>query len=155
VPDTLDGGCTCGAVRYRLGSPPMIVHCCHCRDCQRQTGSAFVLNALIEADRVSVLSGEPEMVAVPTDSGRAQKVYRCPACKIAVWSVYGGVDKLNFVRIGTLDDPAALTPNVHIYVRSKLPWVKLPEGVPAFDAYYDAKKLWPPASLERRRAILG
>jgi hypothetical protein len=153
--DELQGGCTCGAVRYRLGSPPMIVHCCHCRDCQRQTGSAFVLNALIEADRVALLSGEPEMVTVPAPSDRAQKIYRCPSCRIALWSVYGDVDKLRFVRIGTLDDPSALPPNVHIYTRSKLPWVTLPEGTPAFEAYYDSKKLWPQASLERRRAIFG
>jgi len=153
--ENLEGGCACGAVRYRLASPPMFVHCCHCRDCQRQTGSAFVLNALIEADRVALLSGDVKEITVPTESGRGQKIYRCASCEIAVWSVYGGIDKLRFVRVGTLDDPAALTPDVHIYVRSKLPWVKLPEGVPAFDAYYDSKTLWPAASLERRRAIFG
>jgi hypothetical protein len=153
--DDLQGGCACGAVRYRLASPPMFVHCCHCRDCQRQTGSAFVLNALIEADRVMLLSGDVEGVAVPTDSGRPHRIYRCPSCEIAVWSVYGGVDKLRFVRTGTLDNPAALTPDVHIYTRSKLPWIALPDGVPAFEAYYDSKKLWPAASLERRRAIFG
>jgi hypothetical protein len=155
MPDTLEGGCACGAVRYRLASPPMFVHCCHCRDCQRQTGSAFVLNALIEANRVALLSGDLEEIAVPTDSGRGQKIYRCASCEIAVWSVYGGIDKLRFVRIGTLDKPAALPPDVHIYVRSKLPWVKLPEGVPTFEAYYDSKTVWPAASLERRRAIFG
>jgi len=151
----LEGGCACGEVRYRLTSAPMFNHCCHCLDCQRQTGSAFVLNALIEADRVVPLSGDTEMVALPTDSGRQQKVHRCPSCKIAVWSVYGGADKLRFVRVGTLDDPATLTPDVHIFVRSKLPWIKLPDGAPAFEAYYDSKTLWPPASLERRRAIFG
>ena len=151
----MDGGCFCGAVRYAMTAPPIFVHCCHCRDCQRQTGSAFVLNALIEADRVLLLSGNPEPVVVPAPSGRPQDIYRCPACATAVWSVYGGVDKLRFVRIGTLDNPAALSPDVHIYVRSKLPWVALPEGVPAFEAYYDSKKLWPAASLERRRAIFG
>ena len=153
--ENLEGGCACGAARYRLASPPMFVHCCHCRDCQRQTGSAFVLNALIEADRVALLSGDVKEITVPTESGRGQKIYRCASCEIAVWSVYGGIDKLRFVRVGTLDNPAALTPDVHIYVRSKLPWVKLPEGVPAFDAYYDSKTLWPAASLERRRAIFG
>jgi hypothetical protein len=151
--DNLEGGCACAAVRYRLTSRPLFVHCCHCRDCQRQTGSAFVLNALIEADRVVLLSGTQEPVAVPTDSGRPHQIYRCPSCEIAVWSVYGGVDKLRFVRTGTLDNPAALTPDVHIYTRSKLPWIALPDGVPAFEAYYDSKKLWPAASLERRRAI--
>ncbi len=114
-----------------------------------------MLNALIEPDRVILLSGAPEAVAVPTDSGRPHQIYRCPRCGVAVWSVYGGVQKLLFVRVGTLDDPTALTPNVHIYVRSKLPWVVLPEGIPAFDAYYDSRKLWPTDSLERRRAIFG
>jgi hypothetical protein len=151
----LNGGCACGAVRYRLALAPMFVHCCHCRDCQRQTGSAFVLNALIEADRVTLASGTVEAVAVPTDSGRPHEIYRCASCKVAIWSVYGGRPKVRFVRVGTLDDPTALTPDVHIYVRSKLPWVVLPEGIPAFDVYYDFSKLWPPASLERRRAILG
>jgi hypothetical protein len=151
----LEGGCACGAVRYRLGSAPMFVHCCHCRDCQRQTGSAFVLNALIETDRIRLLSGAPVPVAVPTDSGRPHEIYRCPACQTALWSDYGGRPALRFVRVGTLDDPTVLAPDVHIYTRSKLPWVRLPEGVPAFDAYYDTKALWPAASLERRRAILG
>ena len=127
----LEGGCACGAVRYRLVSAPMFVHCCHCRDCQRQTGSAFVLNALIESDRIVMLEGEPAAVAVPTDSGRPHRIFRCPACQTAVWSEYGGVAKLRFVRVGTLDDPAALSPDVHIYVRSKLPWVTLPEAMPA------------------------
>lgn len=153
--DNFEGGCSCGAVRYRLTSRPMFVHCCHCRDCQQQTGSAFVLNALIEADRVTLLSGKPEPILMRTDSGQPHHIYRCPSCQVAVWSVYGGVDKLFFVRVGTLDDPPALPPDVHIYVRSKLPWVSLPEGVPAFEAYYKSGKLWPAASLERRRAIFG
>jgi hypothetical protein len=151
----LTGGCACGAVRYRLGSAPMFVHCCHCRDCQRQTGSAFVINALIETNRIALLAGDPEPVAVPTDSGRPHTIYRCPACRIALWSDYGGRPALRFVRVGTLDDPAALSPDVHIYTRSKLPWIELPKTVPAFDVYYDTQALWPAASLARRRAILG
>jgi len=153
--DRLEGGCACGAVRYRLVCAPMFVHCCHCRDCQRQTGSAFVLNALIETDNISIVAGEPGPVAVPADSGKPHLIYRCPACQIAVWSEYGGRSALRFVRVGTLDDPAALPPDVHIYVRSKLPWITLPEGVPTFGAYYDSRALWPAASLERRRALLG
>jgi hypothetical protein len=153
--DGLDGGCACGSVRYRLTSAPMFVHCCHCRDCQRQTGSAFVINALIETDRVTVLSSEPKALAVPTDSGKPHEIYRCPECQTAVWSTYGGHSVLRFVRVGTLDNPAALPPDVHIYVRSKLPWVALPATTPAFDAYYDSRRLWPAASLERRRALFG
>jgi hypothetical protein len=150
-----EGGCACGAVRYRLTSAPMFVHCCHCRDCQRQTGSAFVLNALIETDRVVLSSGDLAAIAAPTDSGRPHRIFRCVACGTALWSEYGGVAALRFVRVGTLDDPALLPPDVHIYVRSKLPWITLPESVPAFDAYYDSRKLWPAASLERRRAVFG
>lgn len=153
--DQLEGGCACGAVRYRMTSPPMFVHCCHCRDCQRQTGSAFVLNALIEATWVELLTGEPRRVDVPTDSGRPHGIYRCPTCAIAIWSEYGGVETVRFVRVGTLDDPRALTPDVHIYTRSKQPWITLPDGVPAFEAYYDAKTVWPAASLERRRALFA
>jgi hypothetical protein len=155
VADTFEGGCSCGAIRYRLVSPPMFVHCCHCRDCQRQTGSAFVLNALIETDRIALLAGKPVPVAVPTDSGRPHDIYRCPNCQIAVWSDYGRRAALRFVRVGTLDEPAEMPPDIHIYTRSKLPWVTLPAGVPAFEEYYSTRKMWPPASLERRKAILG
>jgi hypothetical protein len=133
----------------------MFVHCCHCRDCQRQTGSAFVINALIETDRVAILSGATEATQVPTESGRPHVIHRCEACKIAIWSHYGGVRPLSFVRVGTLDEPAALPPNVHIYTRSKLPWVTLPPDVRAFEIYYDSKKLWPAESLARRKAIFG
>jgi hypothetical protein len=150
----LEGGCACGAVRYRLTSPPMIVHCCHCRDCQRQTGGAFAVNALIETDRIEMLSGEPVAISVPTDSGRPHDVYRCPVCETAVWSDYGRRPLLRFVRAMTLDDPDALPPDVHIFTRSKLPWVGLPPEVPAFEVYYDMATLWPPESLARRKAIL-
>ena len=155
MPIALKGGCACGSVRYRLLSPPMIVHCCHCLDCQRQTGSAFVVNALIEADRVELLAGAPEPVRVPSDSGLPHVIHRCPACQTALWSTYGGRTRIRFVRVGTLDDPAALPPDAHIYTRSKLPWVVLPEGVPAFEVFYDVPALWPKASLDRRRAVLG
>jgi hypothetical protein len=153
--DGLEGGCACGSVRYRLGSAPMFVHCCHCRDCQRQTGSAFVLNAMIETDRIALLSGDPKPVGVPTESGRPHDIHRCPHCQTALWSDYGRRPQLRFVRVGTLDNPTALSPDVHIFTRSKLPWVTLPNEVPAFEVYYDPQKLWPTASLERRRAILG
>ena len=150
----LEGRCACGEVRYRLTGRPMFVHCCHCRDCQRQTGSAFVLNAIYEQDRVELLSGDPEPTTMPTDSGRPHDTHRCPACRTAVWSDYGRRG-FRFVRVGTLEEPAALPPDVHIFTRSKLPWVSLPQGVPAFEVYYETEKLWPPESLARRRAVLG
>ena len=149
-----EGGCACGAVRYRLTSEPLFVHCCHCLSCQRQTGSAFVINLLIEADRVELLAGEPKPVDVPRDDGSKQRIYRCPTCQVAVYSEYGRPQVL-FVRAGTLDEPREITPDVHIYTRSKVPWVALPDGASAFEVYYDSKKLWPPESLERVRAALG
>jgi hypothetical protein len=149
-----EGGCACGAVRYRLASEPLIVHCCHCLNCQRQTGSAFVVNLLIEADRVEVLAGEPQPVEVPRDDGTMQRIHRCQACQVAVYSDYGRPEIL-FVRGGTLDEPREITPDVHIYTQSKVAWVTLPDDTPAFDAYYDSKTLWPAASLERLRAALG
>jgi hypothetical protein len=152
--DTLEGGCFCRKVRYRLTSAPMFVHCCHCRNCQAQTGSAFVLNALIETDRIEKLSGEPEITTVESGSGKPHDIYRCPDCRVAVWSDYGRRPGVRFVRIGTLDDPAALSPDVHIFTRSKLPWIRLPESVPSYEVFYDTEKLWPAESLERRRAAL-
>jgi hypothetical protein len=150
----LEGGCACGDLRYRLASAPMFVHCCHCLNCQRQTGSAFVLNILIESSRVELVSGTPTALEVPRENG-LHRIFRCPKCQIAVWSEYGGRSEVLFVRAGTLDDPAAVSPDVHIYTRSKLPWVALPDSVPAFEEYYDAKTLWPAESLARRKALFG
>ena len=151
-----EGGCACGEVRYRLTSAPMFVHCCHCTSCQTETGSAFVLNALIESDRVETIAGAPEPVMTPSESGRGQQIWRCPTCRVALWSNYGGAkDVLRFVRVGTLDTPAALPPDIHIYTRSKLPWVALPAGAMAVDEYYDSSEVWPAGSLERRKALFG
>ncbi len=147
-----DGGCSCGAIRYRLTSEPLFTHCCHCLNCQRQTGSAFVVNLLIEADRVELLAGAPRPVDVPRDDGSTQRIFRCPACQVAVYSLYGRADVL-FVRGGTLDDPSEATPDVHIFTRSKLGWITLPPSVPAFEVYYDRHALWPAASLERFEAL--
>ena len=147
-----EGGCACGAVRYRLTDDPLFTHCCHCLNCQRQTGSAFVINLLIEADRLELLAGIPAAVDVPRDDGSKQTIFRCPTCQVAVFSQYTHPG-VRFVRGGTLDDPSAVSPDVHIFTRSKLSWVTLPESVPAFEVYYDTKALWPPASLERLEAI--
>ena len=150
----LEGGCACGEVRYRLTTLPMFVHCCHCLNCQRQTGTAFVLNMQIEASRVELLGGSPTALAVPREHG-LHRIFRCPKCQVAVWSEYGGRSEVLFVRAGSLDDPATVSPDVHIYTRSKLPWITLPASVPAFEEYYDAKVLWPAESLARRKALFG
>ena len=152
--DGLDGGCSCGAVRYRLRSEPLFVHCCHCLNCQRQTGSAFAINVLIEAGRVEIVAGDPRSVDVPRDDGSTQRIFRCPSCQVAVYSEYTR-PQVWFVRAGTLDDPSQVSPDVHIYTRSKRDWIALPESVPAFEVYYDTKALWPPARYDRLRAALG
>lgn len=154
--DTFEGGCTCRQVRYRVTSRPMYVNCCHCRWCQRETGTAFALNAMIEADRVELTAGAPELVDTPSASGKGQKIWRCPTCKVAVWSNYGGAgDKVRFVRVGTLDNPDTMPPDIHIFTMSKQPWVALPAGTPAVHEYYNPKEMWPKESQERFAALRG
>ncbi len=149
-----EGGCLCGEVRYRMTSKPLFVHCCHCTRCQRGTGSAFVLNAMIEADRVELLQGGTEIVPVAGPSGAPQNIFRCPTCEVAVWSTYAAAgDKLNFVRVGTLDEAGSVPPDIHIFTSTKLPWVQLPDDVPVMEEYYSAKKYWPQESLERFAAL--
>lgn len=151
-----EGGCTCRAVRYRMTTMPLFVHCCHCRWCQRETGASFALNALIEADRIELLQGEVEVVDTPSNSGKGQKIARCRKCRIAVWSNYaGGGNAVRFVRVGTLDEPDRLPPNIHIFTSSKQPWVVLPPNTPAVSEYYKAADYWPKESLQRRAALLA
>jgi len=151
----LEGGCTCGQVRYRLETPPLFVHCCHCRWCQRETGSAFVINALIESDRVALLAGEPVNISTPSASGKGQVIARCEECHVALWSHYAGAGQhVSFVRVGTLDNPDLLTPDIHIFTESRQPWVLLPADVPATPQYYDREEYWPAESLARREAVM-
>lgn len=149
----IEGGCTCRHVRYLLTDRPMVVHCCHCTWCQRETGSAFAINALIESDRLRLLEGTTESVSLPSESGAGQSVVRCPRCMVAVWSHYSAAkEKVSFVRVGTLDDPNRCPPDIHIFASSKQGWVILPDDVPAVPAYYQRSKYWPPESTERYRA---
>ncbi len=134
----------------------MYVHCCHCTWCQRETGASFALNAMIEADRVVLLQGEPEVVNTPSNSGKGQKIARCPTCRIALWSNYGGAgDLVRFVRVGTLDEAGRLPPDIHIFTSTKQPWVVIPPGMPSVPEYYKSADYWPAESIERRKAILG
>lgn len=152
----LEGGCDCRHVRYRMETAPLFVHCCHCRWCQRESGASFALNAMIEAERVTLLAGRPLVVDTPSASGKGQRIARCPHCHLAVWSNYSGAGPhVHFVRVGTLDQPDALPPDIHIFTASRQPWVQLPAGVPAVPEYYDRDRYWPAASLERRRALLA
>jgi hypothetical protein len=154
--ESFDGKCTCGTVRYRMTSRPLFVNCCHCTWCQRETGSAFAINAMIEAERVELVSGEPIVVDTPSNSGKGQRISRCPKCHVALWSNYAGAgDAVRFVRVGTLIEPGKLPPDVHIFTSTKQPWVVLPAGTPAVAEYYDRKELWPTESLARREAMLA
>lgn len=151
----LEGGCDCGAIRYRMETAPMFVHCCHCRWCQRESGASFALNAMIESDRITTLDITPELVNTPSHSGRGQQIARCQVCRIALWSHYSSAGPVvTFVRVGTLDNPDILPPDIHIFTVSKQPWVVLPPDVPAVPVYYDREKYWSPDSLRRRQAIL-
>jgi len=150
--ETMEGGCSCRSVRYRMTAPPLITHCCHCRWCQRETGSAFVINALVETSNLQV-TGETLAIDTPSQSGRGQKILRCPKCHVALWSHYsGGGPALAFVRVGTLDNPDVFQPDVHIYVQSKQPWVRLPEGAKAFDEFYNVPEVWSPQARARAKA---
>ena len=146
----MQGGCTCGTIRYALKNTPLFVHCCHCTWCQRETGSAFAVNVLIETAEINLTAGKPSAVAVPTNSGRKQTFMRCPDCQIALWSHYPGMGKsIAFIRAGTLDDPSQTPPDIHIYTSTKQPHVKLNTNVPIRTGYYDRAKYWPEDSLTR------
>jgi hypothetical protein len=155
MPFPIEGGCDCRGTRYRMEAAPLFVHCCHCRWCQRESGASFALNAMIESDRIVTLGTKPELVSTPSHSGAGQQIARCRTCRVALWSHYSSAGPvLGFVRVGTLDNPDVLPPDIHIFTESKQPWVVLAPGVPAVPLYYDRDKYWSPDSLQRRRAIL-
>lgn len=150
----LEGGCACGAVRYRLETEPLFVNCCHCSWCQRETGSAFVVNAMIEADRVTLLSGAPVSVLTPSQSGRGQRIWRCDTCRVALWSNYAGAgNQIHFVRVGTLDQSNALPPRAHVFTARKLDWVVIPEDQPGYSEFYDPMQVWPEETRNRIRNL--
>lgn len=150
-----EGGCTCREVRYRMSARPLFVHCCHCRWCQRESGAAFALNAMIEADRLELTCGTVDVVDTPSLSGKGQKISRCPRCRVALWSNYAGAgEAIRFLRVGTLDEPDRCPPDIHIFTASKQPWVLLPPDTPAVAEYYQASKHWPADSLARRARLV-
>ncbi len=150
----LEGRCNCGEVRYRLLQAPMFVHCCHCTWCQRETGSAFVLNAMIESDSLELLAGTPERSARPSASGIGQVVMRCPSCEVALWSHFGGREAISFVRVGSLEEPGQCPPDIHIFTSTKMPWVQLPAGVPVMEEFYRRSEYWPAEAYQRYQAVL-
>jgi hypothetical protein len=152
---TMEGGCTCRHIRYRLEGMPMIVHACHCSWCQRETGTVHALNAVYEADRLVHTAAEPEIIDTPSKSGKGQKIARCPKCKVAVWSNYPGAGpRARFVRAGTLDDPTRLPPDIHIFTSTKQPWVVLPPGAKAVPEFYNPADVWTPECRARWKAMM-
>ena len=150
----LTGGCDCGNIRYQLECKPLVVHCCHCRWCQRETGASFALNAVIEADRVTILKDEPEIVNTPSGSGDGQLIARCPQCRIALWSNYSGFGPtFNFIRVGSLDEPDHFPPDIHIFTETKQPWVVLSPDTLAVPVFYSLDEIWSSDSLERLAAM--
>ena len=150
----LTGHCACGAIEFELTDTPLFVHCCHCTWCQRETGSAFATNVLIESSCLHLNQGETEATPIPSNSGHGQIIHRCPACKTAVWSHYGGAgEKMSFVRGGTLMSPP--DPDIHIFTSTKLPWVVIPEGVVQTSEYYDPRKEWSENAQLRWRQMMG
>lgn len=152
-----EGGCACGAITYRLTAEPLIVHACHCRDCQRLTGGAFALNIWIERRFVEADHARLGSVMLTAGSGKPHEVFRCPQCGTALYSKYHAASgDTVLLRAGTLDRPEEVAPDVHIFTRSKLPWLQLPEGARAFEAFYKLPEVWSAASLERwQRNIAG
>lgn len=153
-PFPLEGGCTCRHVRYRMLAAPLVVHCCHCRWCQRETGSAFALNAVIESEWLIDLAAAPVLIDTPSASGEGQQIARCPHCKVALWSHYAGAGPLvKFVRVGTLDEPDHLPPDIHIFTASRQPWVVLPAEARTVPEYYERDQVWSAESLARREVL--
>lgn len=151
-----EGGCGCGAVRYRLTDDPIFVNNCHCRLCQRQTGTASAVNAFIETSQLQHLTGKLTEHEFGTGSGGTQTVVRCANCGTPLWSHFSGLDrKAAAVRVGTLDDPSAVRPDAVIYTDHKLAWVALPDGIPQFNAYYAYAERLPPDRLNRLKSLLA
>ncbi len=155
--ETFEGRCSCGELTYRMTSPPMITHCCHCRYCQRETGASFALNALIEADRVEVLTGKTTEAKIPSESGEGLIMERCAKCQVPVWTHYMNDRFSCWVRVGTLLEPDRIAPDVHIFTESKQPWLILPEGVPFFEKFYDwdnRSDVWSAESIARDEVLV-
>ena len=180
----ITGGCACKKLRYTLHAPPLVVHCCHCTECQCQSGCVvpyhvspdliktlticccrgpFAINALVEHHNITHDEGEPELVHCPAANEGGQTIARCKECKVAIWSNYSKSGELiRFVRAGTLDkDPSGkdvwkghLDTMVHIYTTTKVPWLTLPKNAKTFDALYDLDSDWSSESKQRMGKLM-
>lgn len=151
----MQGHCPCGAITYHLSQRPLFTHACHCTWCQRESGAAFALNAIIESEFLYV-EGVVEQTNTPSASGKGQIILRCPTCKVALYSHYAGAGRLMaFVRVGTLTAPTECPPDIHIFTSTKQPWLRLDDKIPAVSEFYDRKACWPQSSLDRRALLMA
>jgi hypothetical protein len=126
------GRCNCGAVRYTLASSPLTVAACHCTQCRRQSGAAYSVNLIVRASAMEVVGDLASWEDSDTESGAPLSREHCGKCGSPIRSVPSASPKLIAVKSGTLDDPSAFAPAMHIWVQSKLPWVTIPDGIPTF-----------------------
>ena len=147
---SFNGKCSCGHVQYEVNAQPIIVHCCHCTWCQRESGSAFAVNAVIETSAINLTAGECELIDTPSQSGKGQQIARCPKCHVALWSHYNQAGpNVSFIRVGTLEQSAQFPPDIHIYTSTKLPWVVIPEGARTSPEFYNPKEVWSAEGMAR------
>ena len=127
---TQSGGCQCGEIRYRIRSEPITLYVCHCRDCQRQSGSAFGMSLVVPESSFELLSGSLKTFTVRADSGRTKTCAFCPTCGVRLYNAVrpGRIS----VKAGTLDDVSKLRPEGHGWTSRKQPWVTLPSDVPCY-----------------------
>lgn len=127
------GGCQCGQLRYQFLGEPRALYVCHCRECQKQSASAFGISVIVDSKAFKLLQGKPQSWSRPTDSGKRLDCYFCPNCGSRVW--HGDKDKAPTISVkgGSLDQPVDLSKAVHIWTCRKLPGVILPTGATQHD----------------------
>ena len=149
------GGCGCGHVQYSVVGEPIFANNCHCRLCQRQTGSTSVVNAFFESERITLVQGELTEHVVTAGSGGAHTICRCGQCGTALWSRYPRLGTLGSgLRVGTLDEPGSITPDAVIFTESAMPWVALPTDIPTFAQTYDFREVLAADKVARLMALV-
>jgi hypothetical protein len=128
----MTGGCQCGAVRYELGGPPLELYCCHCRECQKQSASAFGISVIVPREAFLLTAGTPRFWSRPTDTGRTLECAFCPDCGTRLFHRYDAAAPMLSVKGGSLDEPVDLTAAVHIWTARMLPGIVLPAGAVTF-----------------------
>jgi hypothetical protein len=135
------GGCLCGAIRYAFSGEPVFSLLCHCRDCQRQSGSGYIAAMRVPAASFRVTQGTPKLFRKPGDSGNEVNRAFCPDCGTTLYIRVTGAEVVG-VRAATLDDPSGFRPEANIFCKSAQPWDHMDPDVPRYDTY-PAGKAYP------------